>query len=93
MAKHKTDQFGMPTDPKLYKLEKELEILSGIFRGLRGKPEEQLEIVEEYLAVFQKLYDLGWDGGLDMMSELPSEFMPQRYLNQYPHRNVFRQDS
>jgi hypothetical protein len=81
---HTVDHLGRPVDPVLRKLEDELQILSRVFRGMRGNPEKQEEIAQEYQKVLEQLYELGWDGSLDLQSELPSKYMPERYLQQNP---------
>ena len=92
MAKHATDNLGRPRDPRLRKLEDELQILAGVYRGASGDNKAQAEIVKEYQEVFNRLYELGWDGDLDIMSELPPKYMPERYLATYPPRNIYRED-
>jgi sugar phosphate isomerase/epimerase len=78
--KHAVDQSLRAVDPQMRALEDELDKLAGVFRALLGFPGEQAGIVKEYHAVFEKLYALGWDGDLGVESELPDEFMPERYL-------------
>jgi hypothetical protein len=52
------------------------------------------EIVQEYHAVMQQLWDLEWDANLDPEEELPDRLMPQYYIdywNQcYDFKDEFR---
>lgn len=79
---HKTDEFGLPTDPKLRALEDRLcnlARLSGVNVG-----EQREKFIREYHDVMEKLYSLGWDGELDLECVLPQRFMPKEYLRRNP---------
>lgn len=80
---HKKDSIGFPLDPQLRRLEFRLGNLAAEWRQFES-PERQHEIVQEYHAVMEQLYQLGWDAILDTTSELPDEFMPEEYCKRYP---------
>lgn len=61
-------------------LEVELGRLAGEYRFFAGQKERQDQIVSEYHAVMQQMFDLDWEGGLDYESELPTHKMPNEYL-------------
>jgi hypothetical protein len=82
---HKVDKMGYPLDPELKALEVSLEDLAGAWRGAYGDTKKQQEIVGLYHATVKKLYEKGWDGFLDVQSELPVSLMPQEYLERHPH--------
>lgn len=81
-AKH---QHTDKVDPELTiaVLEIRLCAFAGAFRGSSDLSEQE-RIVHEYHAVMNKLYFLGWNGGIDLECELPEEFMPEEYLQRYP---------
>ncbi len=91
MAKHKTDMLGHPTDPKLRKLEDELELLAGLYRSARRDGDEEIakKYVKEYQKTLNQMYEFGWNGFLDMMSLIPREYMPERYLRENPLTDFF----
>lgn len=86
-AKHKVDEYRRAIDPQMRQLEDELAILAGIFRNSSLNKEERDATIHKYTASLDRLYDLGWDGPLDVMSELPDEYMPERYTKLYPDTN------
>lgn len=75
---HKTDDIGLPIDPELRRLELVLGYLAAKWRTTWD-----ISVVQEYQQVFKQLYELGWDGVLDLQSELPDEFMPEEYLGRF----------
>ncbi len=75
MSKHQVDKFGFPIDPELNRLESYLGELAARWRGTWDQ-----EIVKEYHAILAQLYALGWDGRLDIESELLDRLMPEEYL-------------
>jgi hypothetical protein len=76
---HEVDIFGFPVDPELDRLEGYLSNLAALWRGTYRQ-----DVVEKYHATIARLYELGWDGTLDIDSELPDEFMPKKYLQRRP---------
>jgi hypothetical protein len=54
------------------------------WRGSSSNPELQEQIVLQYHATVQALYELGWDDIIDIDSELPEPLMPERYLMRNP---------
>ncbi len=79
MCAHATDEFGNALDPELRKLEDTLCGIVGSW-ALAQDPRRQEELVQEYHAVVAKLYELGWDGGIDWECQLPRRLMPEEYL-------------
>ncbi len=77
---HATDEFGNALDPELRELEDTLCCLAGSWRLARGDSKRREEIVQEYHAAVARLYELGWDGGIDWECELPRQLMPEEYL-------------
>jgi hypothetical protein len=75
MMAHEVDDIGFPIDPELRRLEKLVGYLAAKWRHNWDE-----EVVKEYHATIHRLYELGWDGVLDVESELPDELMPQEYL-------------
>ena len=75
---HETDSIGLPVAPELRRLEFLLGDLAAEWREYES-PERQNEIVLEYHSVMERLDELGWDGFLDLDSELPDELLPERY--------------
>ena len=56
------------------------------WRGLylKGRPEEEAAVIEEYHSVFAQLWASGWDGeGLLPDEELPDELMPKYYIEKW----------
>lgn len=80
---HEKDSIGYPVDPDLRQLEFRLGDLAAKWR-LHESPEQQQKIVQEYHAIMERLYQLGWDSILDVTSELPDELMPEEYLKRHP---------
>jgi hypothetical protein len=80
---HKVDKMGYPLDSELKALEISLEDLAGAWRGAYGDSEKQQQIVDLYHATVKKLYEKGWDGFLDLQSELPASLMPDEYLKRH----------
>ena len=78
---HEFDEFGYALDPQLKAWERQLCNLAGEWRDVYRGLEKQDEIVAEYHVILKKMYDKGWRGHLDIDSELPSNFMPDFYLN------------
>ena len=76
---HEVDIFGFPIDPELNHLESYLGELAARWRGTWDQA-----IVEEYHATLARLYELGWDGRLDIESELPDRLLPKEYLERRP---------
>lgn len=76
---HETDAFRFPVDPQLRRLENHLGDLAGMWRGTGN-----LNIVKEYNVILNLMYDLGWDGLLDIESQLPEDLMNQEYLKRHP---------
>jgi hypothetical protein len=81
---HEIDELGYPTDPVLRQLEDRLGYLAGEWGGVRRGVDRQDDIVKEYHQTMQKLYELGWDGVLDIDCELPDRLMPEEYLKRHP---------
>ncbi len=73
---HEVDVFGFPIDPELSRLESWLGELAARWRGTWDQ-----NIVDEYHTTMTRLYELGWDGRLDIESELPDRLMPEEYLS------------
>lgn len=46
--------------------------------------EHNKQVIEEYHATVDKLYQLGWDAVLDIESELPDILMPEEYRKRHP---------
>ncbi len=84
MCAHKVDELRYPVDPELRELEMNLCDLAGAWRGNWGDPDRQAEFVREYHATMAKLYELGWDGTIDLECELPRELMPEKYMQTHP---------
>jgi hypothetical protein len=78
---HEVDKIGYPVDPHLRSLEFRLGDLAAQYRQVVGGLENRENIIREYLATLQEMYDLGWRGNLDIEAELPDEHMPEWYLN------------
>lgn len=72
---HEVDIFGFPVDPELNRLETHLGNLAALWRSTWDQ-----SVVDEYHATMAHLYELGWDGRLDIESELPDRLMPIDYL-------------
>ena len=72
---HEVDVFGFPVDPELNRLESYLGELAARWRGSWDQ-----SVVDEYHAIMTRLYELGWDGRLDIESELPDRLLPKEYL-------------
>lgn len=83
---HKVDKSGYPVDPVLRNLQKQLGILAAELRGMpqEDTDEKQRQIVEEYRATMDQLYELGWDDILDIEAELPEHLMPEEYTKRHP---------
>lgn len=79
---HQVDQFGYPLDPELRHLERRLGQLAGEWGRVAHGIGHQEAIVAEYHATMQRMYDLGWRGGLDIDAELPHDLMPAWYMEQ-----------
>lgn len=84
MHPHKVNEIGLPIDPELKRLEFRLGQLSRQWRGYSGNPDVRERIVKEYHKTMEQLYNLGWDGELDIDEILPKEFMPEEYLKRVP---------
>lgn len=80
MDRYKRGELGFPLDPELRRLEIYLSDLAAAFRGTRGMPDKQMEIVQEYHATLSQLYALGWNDSLDEDSKLPKRLMPEEYF-------------
>ena len=65
-------------------LEIKLGQLAAKWRGNSNDPVLQAEIVQQYHAVVQHLYEFGWDDVIDIESELPERLMPKTYLEHNP---------
>lgn len=61
----------------LRKLEDQLFQLARSWRKTR-KP----ELVKEYHSVMEQMFQLGWNGHLDLACELPYELMPKIYFEE-----------
>lgn len=59
--------------------ESALSCLAMEFRDERDNQGRRNKIVTTYLGVLDLLLDTGWSCGLDPDSELPGEYLPQRY--------------
>ncbi|MCB0197120.1 MAG: hypothetical protein KDJ65_34555 [Anaerolineae bacterium] len=79
---HEKDSIGLPIDPELRRLEFCLGDLAAQWREYES-PEKQKEIVREYHATMESLFELGWDGFLSLDSELPDELLPKRYRERH----------
>ncbi len=77
MGSYTKDNLGYPLDPDMRKLEFHLCDLAAWWRG---EPKKRDVIINEYHATLSKLYELGWDGVLDVECELPDEYMPQEVI-------------
>lgn len=75
--KHPVDRLGFPLNPVLRTLEDKLCDLAAEWRGSLKR---RVEIKQEYEAIFQELYELGWDGFIELECELPAEHLPKEYL-------------
>ena len=78
---HEVDKLGNPLDPELNEWENQICNLAADWRSVIRGVDKQSEIVAEYHVILKKMYDKGWRGHLDIDSELPSNFMPDFYLN------------
>lgn len=79
---HQVTSSGFPVDPELARLENDLGALAAQWRGARGQPERQAGIVQEYLATFAQLTQLGWNAdiaNLEHEATLPDDLMPEAY--------------
>jgi hypothetical protein len=81
---HEKDLIGYPIDPELRALQFKLGDLAMEWRGMNRGIEGQREILAEYHAVMEKLYQLDWDDLLDVDAELPDAFMPAEYRRRHP---------
>lgn len=90
MTAHEVDDIGLPVDPTLRYLERQLSILAAQWRGNWEKPAKQDQIMHEYHDIMHQLWSKGWDSELDIDSELPDRLMPQEYLEKHP--KVFLDD-
>jgi len=84
------------TGSEIDALEAKLSSLAYQWRKLRttGHPAEADNVVQEYHAVFARLWQLGWDGeGLLPDSELPGELMPESWQRNKTDENRLGGDS
>jgi len=87
---HATDDLGYPLDPELRSLQAYLGTLAGMWRHARrtNDHQRQHELVQAYHATLARLYELGWDDGLDIDAELPDRLMPEEYFHRAEQRKA-----
>lgn len=80
---HEVDELGYPTDPEMNQLQGHLGDLAADWRDVARGLDGQDQIVREYHATMERLYELGWDDVLDVEAELPDYLMPGEYLRRH----------
>lgn len=68
----------------------ELVRLAMQWRGMNisGNTQKRNEVTNQYHHTMRNLFALGWEGVLDIDSELPDQFMPQEYFNFWNTKNA-----
>ena len=65
-----------------YQLERQLERTAATWHGASQDRRPALE--QQYAAILDQLYALGWDDYIDMQALLPDEHMPEMYFQRHP---------
>lgn len=76
------EPFSQPIALELQRLRQLLFDLVSDWSNVERGIKHQDEIIAEYHATLQRMFDLGWRGGLDIECELPYSLMPTWYVEQ-----------